>query len=90
MLDAEYAHPPSAFLAFGFICSGVETYGILQSACHHLYHRDVMMIGTMHLGRDIANMALDLPDALARTSFPAKQTDVTGIGLRIVGANEGE
>jgi hypothetical protein len=49
-----------------------------------------MMIGTMHLGRDIANMALDLPDALARTSFPAKQTDVTGIGLRIVGANEGE
>ena len=65
MLDAKGFHPFQATLFLHLRRTGVETNGIFQSTGHNLDGRDVLLVASMHLGRYVADMFLDITDALA-------------------------
>ena len=89
-VDAEDMHPPATLFALSLIGTGIESHGIFQSAGHHLNGWDIMLVGTVHLGRHITDAALDVPDGLATASLFAEEADVAGVGLRIVGTYQRE
>ena len=64
MLDAEQAEPATAERLLGVGGTHIEPYGVLESAGYDVEGGQVAHVGTVHLGRDIANALLDLPDAL--------------------------
>ena len=65
MLDVKDIHPFETTLFLHLRRTGVEANGIFQSAGHNLYRRDVLFVTPMHLGRYVADMFLDIPDALS-------------------------
>ena len=63
--NTEYPHPETAFLIVFFGGVDVQAYGVFQTAGHNLDGWDVTVVGAMHLGRDIADVFFDVPDALS-------------------------
>ena len=65
MFDAKDIHPfnTEVFLLLGR--TEVKTDGIFKSAGHNLYGRDVLLVASVHLGRNVANMLFNVPDALS-------------------------
>ena len=89
-VDAEDVHPPKTLGLLGLAGSGVEAHRVFQSAGDYLDGWDVVLIGAVHFGGYIADVALDLPDTLARASLASEQAYVAGVGLGIVGTDERE
>ena len=84
MTDAKDVEPPAALFVVLLIRHRIQTNGVHESAGHNANGGQVALVGTVHLGRHIADVFLDVPDALARTSWTVEQRDVAGIALRIV------
>ena len=73
-VDAETSHPGETGLALLGPRTNVES----------------SHISAMHLWTDVADMALDVPDAFSRAAFSTKEFNITGVGLWVVGADEAE
>ena len=87
-LKTEDFHPQTADVILALVGLGIQADGVLQSACHNPYGGNVAVIGTVHLGRHISDVLLDVPDALARAAGIAEERYVAGIALGIVGTHE--
>ena len=73
MPDTEYVHPFQTLVFFLLRRCEVKPYGVFQSAGHNLQRRDILFVAPVHLGRDVADMFLDVPDALTRTALVSEQ-----------------
>ena len=86
--NAKDVHPPATALIVLWGRYGIESDGVHQTTGHNADDRQVALVRTVHLRGHIANVLLDVPDALPGTSRTVKQGDVTGIALWIVGTDE--
>ena len=80
--DAETLHPLltlSALLGTGTM---IETDGIREAGSHNVDGGNVLLISAMEFGRDVADVLLDLPDALSGASLASEEFDVAGVALR--------
>ena len=84
MSDAKDVKPPTAFYVVLFVGDSIQSDGVHQTTGHNADGWQVALVGAMHLGRDVADVLLDIPDALARASRTVKEGDVAGIALRVV------
>ena len=66
----------------------IKPYTVVQARGHDLYCRKVFHVSAMHLGRYVADAALDVPDTLTCTPTTTEETDITGIRLRVIGTYE--
>ena len=66
--DAEGLHPPTAGVQFLRLGATVEADAVVQAAGHDIQGGQVLEVGAVHLGADVADVALDFPDALARAA----------------------
>ncbi len=78
----------------GFIVGGVgaseATQRVSKTLSNDIGHSALVTEIEVHLGRHISYAALYVPDALAASSLAVKDSDVVGIGLRIVGIHKAE
>ena len=88
MLYAKDSHPLSADISLLWSGTAIETYAIRQTACHDVYGWQVAEVCSVHLGRDIADVFLNLPDAFSCATSVSKEFYIASIALRIVGAYE--
>ena len=68
--------------------SAVQAYGIIKPGCYDVDDRNVMTVGTVHLGRYVTDVLLDFPDTFASATATAEEGDVAGVCLRVVCVNE--
>ena len=87
-LYAEDAHPVEARLPLFRTWTHIKPHGVAQSACHHVDGGDVLQVCPVHLGANIADVPLYLPDALARASPMPEELYVASVGLGIVGTDK--
>ena len=90
VLDAEDAHPEETGRNLVGARTLVETYRIVQTACHNVDGGTVFLVGSVELGTDETDVLLDLPDGFARAATTTEERDVAGIGGRMVGTDETE
>lgn len=88
MADAKGVEPFAALYPLCFCGTRVESHGVFQSAGHNLDGGDVLAVAAVHLWRNVADVAFDVPDALARTALMSEERDVAGVALWIVGTNQ--
>ena len=88
--DAKRVHPPAARLQLLRLRTAVEPDAVVQAAGHDVQRGEVLQVGAVHLGADVADVPLDVPDALARAPLPPEEGDVAGVGLGIVGTDQAE
>ena len=68
----------------------IQPFGIEKAARDDVQRRRIHLEGPVQLRADKADFPLDVPDGLPRAARTAEQFDVTGIGLRVVGANQAQ
>ena len=90
VLDAEASHPHEARLALFRARTHIEPHAVVEPAGNDIYGGQVAHVASVHLRADVADVAFDVPDALACASAAPEEFDVAGVGLRIVGTNEAE
>lgn len=90
VVDAEASHPGETGLALLGTRTNVESYAVVQSAGDDVNSWQIAHISAMHLWTDVADMALDVPDAFSRAAFSSKEFNITGVGLWVVGTDEAE
>ena len=61
---------------------------IEKSACHDFQTRNVFEVIGMHVGTQVSDTFLDVPDAFSRSPFSVEKDNVIGVGLGIVAADE--
>ena len=88
MTDAKDVHPLAADGVFCLFGLGIKSNRVLQPTCHDTDGGDVLTIAAVHLWRHVADMLLDVPDAVATASLVSEECDVAGIALWIVGTDE--
>ena len=66
----------------------IEPYGIKEPACNNILYREGLAVALVHLRREVAYVALYIPNALACASFAPKEGNVATVGLRIVCADK--
>ena len=88
--DAEALHPFLTFCPFLRPRAMIQTDRIRKTGSHNVDGGNVLLISAMELGRNIADVLLDLPDALSAAAFASEEFNVAGIALRVVGADERE
>ena len=88
MTDAKDIHPLATDVVFCLFGLGIETDGVLQSTGYDTDGGDVLAVAAVHLWRHVADMLLDVPDAVAAAAFVSEECDVAGIALWIVGTDE--
>ena len=88
--ETEDLHPETALVHILVLWFDVETHGIHQSAGYDTDGWQISLIGAMQLWRNVADMLLDVPDALAASSWITKEGDVAGVTLWVVCAYQTE
>ena len=68
-----FDEPFPALFLLSFRGSYIEPHRVFQSAGNNLKGWDILFVTAMHLGRHVADMALDVPDALTRTALMSKE-----------------
>ena len=86
--NSKNIHPPLAHGHLAGLRPLVQADAVVQATGHNLYGGQVLQVGPVHLGADVAYVFLDFPNALACAPFPSEEADVAGIGLGIVGTNQ--
>ena len=66
----------------------IEPYGIKEPAGNYILYREGLAVALVHLRREVAYVALYIPNALACASFAPKEGNVATVGLRIVCADK--
>ena len=90
VVDAEASHPGETGLALLGTRTNVESNAVVQSAGDDVNSWQIAHISAMHLWTDVADVALDVPDAFSRAAFASKEFNITGVGLWVVGTDEAE
>ena len=88
--EPEDLHPETALVHILVLWFDVETHGIHQSAGYDTDGWQISLIGAMQLWRNVADMLLDVPDALAASSWITKEGDVAGVTLWVVCADKAQ
>lgn len=88
--DAKGVEPFAALYPICFCGTRVESHSVFQSTGHNFDGGDVLAVAAVHLRRHIADVALDVPDAFARTALMSEERDIAGIALWIVCTNQRE
>lgn len=87
---AEAFHPFQTFHPPAFIRSAAESDGVEEAACNDVQCRNVPVIGTVHLRGDVADIPFYVPDAFPGSAPAPEKLYITGITLRVVGADEAQ
>ena len=90
MSHTKCIHPLLAHLTLPGLGFDIQANRVMQSTRHNVNSWQVLQVSTMHLRTHVTNVFLNVPNALARTSFIAKQTHIAGITLRIVGTDNAQ
>ena len=62
----------------------------MQPRSHNLDSRNVLHVSSVHFGRDVSDVFLDVPDTFARSTLMPKKDDVIGVCLRIICTHNAE
>ena len=89
-VDVEELHPTVYFQVVFIGEMAEQAHRIVQSTGHNVSHGHGAAIGAIHFGAHVANVFLDVPNALAGAASATEERDVTSIGLRIVGTDQAE
>ncbi len=67
-----------------------EPYGVEEATGDDFEAGDILHVVGVHVGREVADATLDLPDTLPRATTTAEEGYVVGICLRVVATNEAQ
>ena len=70
--------------------AAVQAHRVEETGGDHFFARDGLQVVGVHLGRDVADAFLDVPDAFAGASSAVEQDDVVGIRLGVVAADQAQ
>ena len=90
VVDVEASHPGEAGLALLGTRTNVEPNAVVQSAGNDVNSWQITHVGAVHFWTDVADVALDVPDAFSRAALSSKELNITGVSLWVVGTNEAE
>ena len=90
VVDAEASHPGETGLALLGTRTNVESNAVVQSAGDDVNSWQIAHISAMHLWTDVADVALDVPDAFSCAALSSKEFYITGVGLWVVCADKAE
>ena len=89
-LKSEHRHPEAAGVVFALVRFDIESHAVFQSACHDSDGREVTLISAVHFRRHVADMLFDVPNALSASTVLIEETDVAGIALWVISADEAQ
>ena len=90
VFNAKKGHPFPAALQLSGAGMQAQADRVEKAAGDDLQGREVLPVSPVHLGADIADVALDFPDTFPRAARVPEQGDLAGVGLGIVGADQGQ